>query len=100
MSRPLGLALPTDWSMLPCEQRLKLWLRSEGLTLTDLARKLGVHKSAPGKWLVSCTEPLPEKRRVYLASIGMPIELFPLSNILTNSPKRIHEEAWTNWRKD
>jgi hypothetical protein len=78
MSRPRGLALPTDWSMLPREQRLKLWLRSEGLTLTELARKLGVHKSAPGKWLVSCTEPLPEKRRKELLAMGVPKEYFSL----------------------
>lgn len=77
MSRPRGLALPADWSMLPREQRLKLWLRGEGLTLTDLARKLGVHKSAPGKWLVSCTEPLPEKRRNELLVIGLTISLLP-----------------------
>lgn len=74
MSRPRGLALPTDWSMLPREQRLKLWLRSEGLTLTDLARKLGVHKSAPGKWLVSCTERIPDYRKYQLLRLGLPCE--------------------------
>ncbi|WP_428558616.1 MAG: hypothetical protein ACP59X_12200 [Solidesulfovibrio sp. DCME] len=75
--RPRGLALPTDWSMLPREQRLRLWLRSEGLTLTRLAERMGVHKSAPGKWLVSGREPLPANRRMELVAMGMPKECLP-----------------------
>lgn len=73
MSKPSGMLLPADWSMLPREQRLKLWLRGEGLTLAALAKKMGVHKSAPGKWLVSCSEPLPEKRHEELQAMGIPI---------------------------
>lgn len=75
MSKQSGMLLPADWSMLPREQRLKLWLRGEGLTLAALATKMGVHKSAPGKWLVSCSEPLPEKRRAELVAMGMPNDL-------------------------
>jgi len=71
------MVLPTDWSALPREQRLKLWLRGEGLTLAALAQKMGVHKSAPGKWLVSCTEPLPERRQREMLAMGVPIEYFP-----------------------
>lgn len=71
------MLLPTDWSMLSREQRLKLWLRGEGLTLAALAKKMGVHKSAPGKWLVSCSEPLPDVRRSYLININMPINILP-----------------------
>jgi|GEM_PF-2275993 len=77
MSRPRGMVLPADWSALPREQRLKLWLRGEGLTLAGLAKKMGVHKSAPGKWLVSCSEPLPEKRREELLQIGMLEDMLP-----------------------
>jgi len=77
MSKPLGLALPADWSALPRVQRLRLWLRSEGLTLTGLAARMGVHKSAPGKWLVRCSEPLPEERRAELLAIGLPEDCLP-----------------------
>jgi len=77
MTRPRGMVLPADWSMLPREQRLRLWLRSEGLTLTDLARKLGVHKSAPGKWLIQCCESLPQEQRLALQAMGMPDECLP-----------------------
>lgn len=77
MRRPRGLALPTDWSMLSREQRLKLWLRGEGLTLTGLASRMGVHKSALGKWLVSCSEPLPEKREAELLILGLPKGCIP-----------------------
>lgn len=69
------MTLPADWSALPRVQRLRLWLRGEGLTLTALAARLGVHKSAPGKWLVSCSEPLPEKRREELLIMGIPSDL-------------------------
>lgn len=71
------MVLPADWSALPREQRLTLWLRGEGLTLAALAKKMGVHKSAPGKWLMSCSEPLPEKRRQELVDLGIPGELLP-----------------------
>ena len=37
-----------DWAAQTREQRLRLWLRSQGLTLTGLAAKVGVHKSARG----------------------------------------------------
>ncbi|MEL7638219.1 MAG: XRE family transcriptional regulator [Solidesulfovibrio sp.] len=77
MSRPQGLALPADWSMLPREQRLKLWLRGQGLTLTTLAARLGVHKSTSGKWLVRCNEELPQTRRLQLLAMGMPEEYLP-----------------------
>ncbi len=63
--------------MLPREQRLKLWLRGQGLTLASLAGRMGVHKSAPGKWLVSCREPLPEARRAELLALRMPENLLP-----------------------
>ena len=76
--RDRGLTLPADWSALPREQRLRLWLRSQGLTLTGLAAKMGVHKSAPGKWLIRCSEPLPQVRRAELLAIGMPGECFPI----------------------
>jgi hypothetical protein len=75
MTLPRGWALPADWSMLPREQRLRLWLRGQGMTLASLASRMGVHKSAPGKWLVSCSEPLPEKRRAALVAMGMPNDL-------------------------
>jgi hypothetical protein len=71
------MLLPSDWSMLPRELQLKLWLRGEGLTLAALAKKMGVHKSAPGKWLVSCSEPLSEARRRELLDMGMSVELLP-----------------------
>lgn len=77
MRRPRGLALPADWSALPRVQRLRLWLRGEGLTLAGLAARMGVHKSAPGKWLVSCSEPLPEKRREELYAMQMPDDILP-----------------------
>jgi transposase-like protein len=70
------MVLPTDWSALPREQRLKLWLRGEGLTLAALAQKMGVHKSAPGKWLIQCCEPLPKERRQELQAMGMPDVFF------------------------
>lgn len=77
MRRPRGLALPTDWSMLPREQRLRLWLRGQGMTLASLARRMDVHKSAPGKWLVRCSEDLPQVRRMQLLALGMPEECLP-----------------------
>ena len=77
MSKPSGMLMPADWSMLPREQRLKLWLRGEGLTLAALAQKMGVHKSAPGKWLMQCCENLPEKRKKELQAMGMPDGCFP-----------------------
>lgn len=77
MSRPHGLALPADYSALPRKQRLRLWLRGQGLTLAGLAARMEVHKSAPGKWLVSCREPLPEARRRELLAIGVPEEVLP-----------------------
>lgn len=72
-----GLPLPLSPAALPRVQRLRLWLRSQGLTLSDLATRLGVHKSAPGKWLLSCREPLPEARRRELVAMGMPEEVLP-----------------------
>ena len=77
MTLPRGLLLPADWSMLPREQRLRLWLRGQGLTLSSLAERMGVHKSALGKWLVSCSEPLPVARRAELVAIGMPGDVLP-----------------------
>lgn len=77
MTFPRGLPLPADWSMLPREQRLRLWLRGQGLTLSSLAKRMGVHKSAPGKWLVSCSEPLPEKRRSELYAMQIPEDILP-----------------------
>lgn len=58
--------------MLPRERQLRLWLRGQGLTLSSLAERMGVHKSALGKWLVSCSEPLPEKRKAELLALGLP----------------------------
>lgn len=77
MSRPAGLVLPADYSALPRVMRLRLWLRGQGLTLVTLADVLGVHKTAPGKWLVKCNEPLPEARREQLLALGMPGEVLP-----------------------
>jgi hypothetical protein len=77
MSLPRGLSLPADWSALPREKRLRLWLRGEGLTLAGLAGLLGVHKSAPGKWLVGCSEPLPAGRRAELVAMGLPGDCLP-----------------------
>ena len=77
MTLPRGLVLPADWSLLPREQRLRLWLRGQGLTLVSLAAILGVHKTAPGKWLVSCREPLPAARREQLLGLGMPGDVIP-----------------------
>uniref|UniRef100_I2Q1C6 Uncharacterized protein n=1 Tax=Desulfovibrio sp. U5L TaxID=596152 RepID=I2Q1C6_9BACT len=77
MTTPRGMVLPADWSALPRVQRLRLWLRGEGLTLAGLAARMGVHKSAPGKWLVSCSEPLPTRRRKELLGMGMPEKYLP-----------------------
>lgn len=77
MSRPAGLPLPADWSALPRVMRLRLWLRGQGLTLVTLAALLGVHKTAPGKWLVRCNEPLPAARRAELLAMGMPGDVMP-----------------------
>lgn len=77
MSRPAGLPLPADFSALPRVTRLRLWLRGQGLTLVTLAGLLGVHKTAPGKWLVKCNEPLPEARRQELLDMGMPGDVLP-----------------------
>lgn len=75
MRRAYGL--PLDCADLPRALRLRLWLRGNGLTLTVLARRLGVDKSAPGKWLVSESDPLPVGRREELLKLGVPGELLP-----------------------
>lgn len=77
MSRPAGLPLPADFSALPRVMRLRLWLRGQSLTLVSLAGVLGVHKTAPGKWLIKCNEPLPPARRAELLELGMPEGLLP-----------------------
>ncbi len=74
---PRGLPLPAVGAALPRQKRLRLWLRGQGLTLTDLAARLGVHKTAMGKWLVSGREPLPEARRRELLALGVPGEVLP-----------------------
>ncbi len=63
--------------MRPREQRLRLWLREQELTLAGLAKRMEVHKSAPGKWLISYRAPLPEARRVKLLTMGMPSNMLP-----------------------
>jgi hypothetical protein len=69
--------LPLDCAGLSRALRLRLWLRGHGLSLGILARRMGVHKSAPGKWLVSCTDTLPAGRREELLGLGVPAELLP-----------------------
>jgi len=75
--RRRAYTLPLDCADLPRALRLRLWLRGNGLSLDSLAKRLGVHKSAPGKWLVSCTDPLPPGRREELVKIGVPEALLP-----------------------
>jgi len=70
----LPLALPCS---IPRVVRLRLWLRDNHVRLSDLAARLGVHKSAPGKWLISGSDKLPEARRQELLALGVPEEALP-----------------------
>lgn len=69
--------LPMDFASVPRVQRLKLHLRGRGLDLSGLAALLGVHFSAPGKWLINCTENLPSVRWWQLAALGVPLDCLP-----------------------
>lgn len=69
--------LPIDFGPIPRVQRLKLHLRGRGLDLSGLAMLMGVHFSAPGKWLVSRTETLPSMRWWQLAALGVPLDCLP-----------------------
>lgn len=72
-----SLPLTVDLPGVDRVRRLRLWLHGQGMTLKDLAARLGVHKTAPGKWLVSCRERLPERRRRELLGMGMPEGVLP-----------------------
>jgi len=71
-----GRPLPLPCSI-PRVVRLRLWLRDNRLRLSDLAQHMGVHKSAPGKWLISGSDRLPESRRQELLKMGVPEEALP-----------------------
>lgn len=71
------------------KKQLRQLLKANRRTLKDLAKALGVHPSAPGKWLVAETEPLPEARRSQLLALGLPEELLPAPLIpLCRDPSR------------
>jgi len=72
-----SLPLPGVFAGMPRAKRLQVWLQVQGLSLAKLAKRMGVHKSAPGKWLISCREPLPAKRRAQLLAMQLPDNLLP-----------------------
>ena len=68
--------MPSCASVSP-EKRLRLWLAEHDMTLADLARRLGVHHTYPGKVLVARSEEPSPEFRARLLKLGMPEDLVP-----------------------
>lgn len=67
------------------QERLKLWLWRNNCKQAELARKLGVGKSAVGKWIRA--ERLPSWRVRMLREVGIPEELLPRAEDIPCGPK-------------
>lgn len=60
------------------EEMLLAFLRSKGYNLMSLAQRWNVHKTAPGKFLIKCSDPLPcDKREDLVKNLGIPENLLP-----------------------
>ncbi len=59
------------------QERLRMWMRREGITLKMVSEWWDCHFSLPGKILVAELEPLNDERRADLLSRGFPPETLP-----------------------
>lgn len=62
----------------PRKERLDAWLKSNGITLKQIAEDYGCHPTYPGKMLRAESDEMPRKfRRFMLDTLGCPEDLLP-----------------------
>lgn len=67
------------------QARLCLWLQENQISLSSLARSIGVSNTAIGKWIRA--DYIPKKRVEQLRQAGIPEEFLPMGMDVPTGPK-------------
>ncbi len=67
------------------QARLRGWLMDQGLTLSEVSRRMGI--SIRGASLLCRAETVPIHRREQLRALGIPDELLPEGHVVRFGPK-------------